>query len=110
MTIGRACPVFAIAFALIYVASVQYNLAVVTYHPQIGQWAWLVEAPREGQGPAMYWYGWLITSSVGAAVVAALSLALPAKAVERTSAVLVWLVPIAMIGTIAYILRGYFLR
>lgn len=110
MTIGRAFPVFAIAFALIYIASVQYNLAVVTYHPQIAQWGWLAEAPREGQGPAMYWYGWLITATFGAGVVAALSLALPAKPIERISAVLVWLVPVAMIATIAYILRGYFLR
>jgi hypothetical protein len=108
MTIGRALPVFAFAFALIYVASVHYNLAVITYHPQTGAWGWLVEAPR--QGPAMYWYGWLITSAVGAAVVAALSLMLPAHAIERASAILVWLVPIGMIAVIAYILRGYFLR
>jgi hypothetical protein len=110
MTIGRAFPVFAIAFALIYIVSVQYNWAVVTYHPQIAQWGWLVQAPREGLGPAMYWYGWLITATLGAGVVAALSLALPARPVERISAVLVWLVPVAMIATIAYILRGYFLR
>jgi hypothetical protein len=108
MSSARALPVFSIGFAIIYVASVQYNLAVVTYHPQIGAWGWLVEAPR--QGPAMYWYGWLITSAVGAGAIAVLSLALPARAVERASSVLVWLVPIAMIGVIAYIIRGYFLR
>jgi hypothetical protein len=108
MSSARALPVFSIAFAIIYVASVQYNLAVVTYHPQLAQWGLLVEAPR--QGPAMYWYGWLITSAVGAGVIAVLSLALPARAVERASAVLVWLVPIVMIGVIAYIIRGYFLR
>lgn len=108
MTIGRAFPVFGIAFALIYVTSVQYNLAIITYHPQLGQWGWLVEAPREG--PAMYWYGWLITSALGAGAVAALSLLLPAKAIERTVAVLVWLVPIAMMAEILYIIRGYFLR
>ena len=108
MSIARALPVFSIAFAIIYVASVQYNLAVITYHPQLAQWGLLVEAPR--QGPAMYWYGWLITSAVGAAVIALLSLALPAHITERASAVLVWLVPIVMIGVIAYIIRGYFLR
>jgi len=108
MSVARALPVFSIAFAVIYVASVQYNLAVVTYHPQLAAWGLLVEAPR--QGPAMYWYGWLITSAVGAGAIAALSLALPAHAVERASAVLVWLVPIVMIGVIAYIIRGYFLR
>jgi hypothetical protein len=108
MSIARALPVFSIAFAVIYVASVEYNLAVITYHPELGQWGPLVEAPR--QGPAMYWYGWLITSALGAGVVASLSLALPARGVERVSAILVWLVPIVMIGVIFYIIRGYFLR
>jgi hypothetical protein len=108
MSVARALPVFSIAFAAIYIASVYYNLALLTYHPQLGQWALLVEAPKEG--PAMYWYGWLLTSALGASAIAALSLALPARPVARASALLVWLVPVAMIALIAYILRGYFLR
>jgi len=70
MTIGRALPVFSIAFAVIYIASVYFNLALLTYHPQLVQWGLLVEAPR--QGPAMYWYGWLLTSALGAGAIAAL--------------------------------------
>jgi hypothetical protein len=108
MIIGRALPVFSIAFALIYIASVQYNLALFTYHPEIAQWGPLVQPPK--QGPAMYWYGWLATATIGSAALAALSLALPARAVERTTSTLVWLIPIIMIGVISYILRGYFLR
>jgi len=108
MSASRALPVFSIAFATIYIASVYWNLALVTYHPQLAQWGPLVEVPR--QGPAMYWYGWLLTSALGAGALAALSLALPAKALDRACAILVWLVPVAMIATIAYILRGYFLR
>lgn len=104
----RALPVFSIAFAAIYIACVYWNFALVTYHPQLGQWGPLVQAPR--QGPAMYWYGWLITSALGAGALAALSLALPARVLERACATLVWLVPVAMIATIGYILRGYFLR
>lgn len=106
--ISRVFPVFAIAFAVIYIASVQFNLALVTYHPELVQWGPLVEAPR--QGPAMYWYGWLITATLGSAAIAALALALPARALDRACAVLVWLVPVIMIGVIMYILRGYFLR
>ena len=108
MTISRVFPVFSIAFAVIYIASVQYNLALFTYHPEPGLWGPLVQAPK--QGPAMYWYGWLATSALGAAALAALALALPAKPLERAASVLVWLVPIVMIGVISYILRGYFLR
>lgn len=105
--VARILPVFSAAFAAIYIACVYYNWALFTYHAQSGQWGWLVQS-REGL--AMYWYGWLATSALGAGAIAALSLALPARLVERASAVLVWLVPIAMIGTIGYILRGYFLR
>jgi hypothetical protein len=108
MTIGRALPVFSIAFALIYIASVEYNLALITYHPQIGRWGVLVEAPKEG--PAMYWYGWLLTSALGAGAIAVLSLALPARPFDRVWSILVWVAPLAMIAVIAYILRGYFLR
>ena len=110
MTIGRAFPVFSIAFALIYIASVEYNLALLTYHPQVGRWGVLVEAPRQDQGPAMYWYGWLLTSTLGAGAIAALSLALPARPFDRVWSILVWVAPLAMIAVIVYILRGYFLR
>jgi len=108
MTISRAFPVFGIAFAVIYIASVYYNLALLTYHPQLVQWGVLAEAPK--QGPAMYWYGWLLTSAFGAGAVAALSLALPERPFDRMWSLLVWLVPVAMILLMAYILRGYFLR
>jgi hypothetical protein len=108
MTIGRALPVFSIAFAVIYIASVYFNLALLTYHPQLVQWGLLVEAPR--QGPAMYWYGWLLTSALGAGAIAALSLALPARPFDRVWSILVWVAPLALIAVIAYVLRGYFLR
>jgi len=105
--LARVLPVFSAAFAAIYIASVQYNWALFTYQAQSGQWGWLVQ-PREGT--PMYWYGWLATSALGAGAIALLSLALPARLVERAGAVLVWLVPVAMMGVIGYVLRGYFLR
>ena len=114
MTLSRAFPVFAIAFAVIYILQVyltalQINLALITYHPQIGRWAMLAEAPRQGQGPAMYWYGWLLTSALAAGAVAALSLVLPRR-LDRVWSILVWVTPLVMGGFITYILRGYFLR
>jgi len=108
MTIGRALPVFSIAFAIIYIASVEYNLALITYHPQIFKWGLLAEAPKEG--PAMYWYGWLLTSTLGAGAIAALSLVLPARPFDRVWSILVWVTPLVMIAIITYILRGYFLH
>ena len=115
MTISRAFPVFAIAFAVIYIVQVcltafQINLAQITYHPQIGVWAMLADAPRQGEGLAMYWYGWLLTAALGSGAIAALSLVLPAKPFDRLWSILVWVVPLVMIALIMYILRGYFLR
>ena len=108
MTIGRAFPVFGIAFAMIYIASVYFNWALLTYHPQLVQWGPLVQAPK--QGPAMYWYGWLLTAGLSAGVMAALSLALPARPFDRIWSTLVWLAPLVLIAVITYVLRGYFLR
>lgn len=105
---SRAFPVFSVAFAVLYLACVQYNLAPFTYHAELMQWGLGVQPPR--QGPAMYWYGWLVTSTLGAAALAALSLMVPAALARRVWPGLVWLVPLLVIAAFVYILRGYFLR
>jgi hypothetical protein len=108
MSIARAFPVFSAAFAVIYLACVQYNLAPFTYHAELMQWGLGAQPPR--QGPAMYWYGWLTTSTLGATAVAALSLAVPASLAKRVWSGFVWLIPLGVIAVFVYILRGYFLR
>ena len=105
---SRAFPVFSVAFALIYLACVQYNLAPFTYHPEIMQWGLGVQPPR--QGPAMYWLGWLTTATLGAAALGALSLLVPVSLTRRVWVGFVWLVPVLVIAAFVYILRGYFLR
>ena len=64
---------------------------------------------RPNEGPAMYWYGWLATSALGALVVAALASWLPAS-LSRLWANLSWAVPLAAMGAFVYILRGYFTK
>ena len=59
-----ALPVFSVAFVVIYAFAVDFNLALFTYHPQLNEVAFLVERPKTG--PAMYWYGWIATSALGA--------------------------------------------
>ena len=102
----RALPVFSIAFIVFYAFAVDYNLALFTYHPQLHQFAFLVEAPKAG--PAMYWYGWIVSSALVAAAVALLSLIVPAK--PQLWSGFVWLVPIGVISFFVYLLQGYFLR
>ena len=79
MITGRLQPtfvvMFAVAYAIFYVVSVEYNLALFTYHPALEEFGFLVEQAKDG--PAMYWYGWMATSAISASVFAALASSLP---------------------------------
>jgi hypothetical protein len=104
--IEKIIPVFSAAFALIYIVSVERNWALLTYHPKIGQWGWLVEPSRDG--PTMYWYGWLVTSTLGAA--AASVIALPLLKNRPTPYWLGWTVPLLVTISVFYLFREWFLR
>ncbi|HEX9454886.1 MAG TPA: hypothetical protein VGA27_11015 [Candidatus Binatia bacterium] len=101
--------VFAIAYAVLYLLSVQYNWALFTYHPAIEEFGSLVQKPRDG-GPAMYWYGWLATSAIGGFVIAAIASWLPSNSINRLWVNLAWAVPLAAMFAFVYILRGYFTK
>ena len=106
MSMEKVFPVFAAAFAVIYVLAVQMNWALFTYHPKLGEWDWLVQPARTG--PPMYWYGWLATSALGATAVSLLAWPL----VRRWSAQLWlgWVVPLVIILIFVYLFRDFFLR
>lgn len=111
MRATRVFPLFSAAFAAIYVAAMYNNLALVSYFPRTRQWFWLTvtDLPRSA-GPGMYWYGWLLTSFLGAAAIAALALLAPAPTIARASRTASWAVPLGVIAVFVYILRGWFLR
>jgi len=73
--------VFGVAFAAIYVICTEMNLPLVTYHPAIGEVDVLWVPER--RGPAMYWYGWMLTSLIGALALAWLASAVPEQWVQR---------------------------
>jgi hypothetical protein len=112
MTTGRFFAVFPIAFAaayaVLYVIAIEYNLALFTYHPASEEFHWLV-APA-GDQPAMYWYGWMATSGLGALAFASLAASLPAAWTARIWPGWSWAVPLAAMVVFGYILRGYFTR
>jgi hypothetical protein len=111
MRAARVFPLFSAAFAVIYLAAMYNNLALVSYFPRTRQWFWLTvtDLPRSA-GPGMYWYGWLLTSFLGAAAIAALALLAPPQTIARASRPASWAVPLGVIALIVYILRGWFLR
>ena len=73
--------VFGVAYAVIYVICTEINLPLVTYHPAIGEVDVLWTPER--RGPAMYWYGWMLTSLIGALALAWLAIIVPEQWVQR---------------------------
>jgi hypothetical protein len=67
--------VFSVAYAVIYVICTEMNLPLLTYHPVIGEIDFLWTPER--RGPAMYWYGWMLTSLIGAVALAWIASVLP---------------------------------
>lgn len=106
MSMEKVFPIFAAAFAVIYVLAVEGNWALFTYHPKIGEWGWFAQPVKTG--PPMYWYGWLATSALGATATSLLTWPL----VSRWSAQfwLGWAVPLAVMFIFVYLFRGFFLR
>ncbi|HZS64800.1 MAG TPA: hypothetical protein VFA53_09955 [Xanthobacteraceae bacterium] len=112
MTLPRALPVFAVTFAgaaaLFYLAAVEYNLALFTYHPLTKQFEFLAAPQRSG--PAMYWYGWIATAGLGGAAAGLLATFIPGPWAKRLWTGLAWVVPAFVILAFLYLLRVYFLR
>jgi hypothetical protein len=106
MSISRVFPIFAAAFAVIYVISVEMNWALVTYHPRINEWDWLTKPSRSG--PAMHWFGWLGTSVLGASAISLLALPLTRR--WQPPVWIGWAIPLAVMLAFVYFLRSFFLR
>ncbi len=105
---ARALPVFAVAFALIYLAAEQMNWPLFTHHPRVGDWEWLRKPPRAPNAPAMHWYGWLATSAIGATLVSLASL--PLTKGRQLPSWIGWAIPLAVMVLFVYLFRSFFLR
>jgi hypothetical protein len=92
---------FAIATPVLYVASELGGMPLFTYHPGTNRidlgWA----AARANEGPAMYWYGWIATTLIGAAVLGGLAMLLPRRASEKIPLFLIWLLPLPALAVLA---------
>jgi hypothetical protein len=99
---------FAAIFAIVYCFAVAYNLALFSYGPAVGQWMLFTRAAAAG--PTMYWYGWIATSALAAAGVAAVAALLHRRLTRWLWPGFAWFVPIGAIIALAYLLSGYFMR
>jgi hypothetical protein len=113
MTASRKFGVFAIAFAvvypIVYIVATEVNLAAFTYHSAIGEFGLGPNKPRNG--PAMYWFGWMTTSAVVAAVIATIVAYLPDNLTRKLPAASAWAVPLlAMVTAAGLMINMYFTR
>jgi hypothetical protein len=99
---------FAAVFAIVYYFAVAYNWALFSYGPAVGQWTLLTQPASAG--PTMYWYGWIATSALAAACVAALVAILPRPLTRWLWPGFAWLVPVGSIAAFVHLLSGYFTR
>jgi hypothetical protein len=99
--------VFAIATPIIYVTCEMANWPLFTYHPGTDRlnlgWAPAVK----DEGPAMYWYGWIATTLLGAGALGLLAVKLPESATRRIPLALVWIAPLAAVPILIYALRFF---
>ena len=66
---GTFAITFGIAFAILYTLLEQMNWPLFTYQPAVGKIDFWMQRARSGEGPPMYWYGWLALSFAGAGVI-----------------------------------------
>src|SRR5262249_59400755 len=55
---------FGISFMLLYTVFERLNWPFFTYHPAVGKLDFWMQRARSGEGPPMYWYGWLVPSGM----------------------------------------------
>src|SRR5215210_6286145 len=81
---GTFAITFAVAFAVLYTLLEQVNWPMFTYHPAVNKIDFWRQAVRSGEGPPMYWYGWLVNASIGAVAVATIASFTPVQWIQRT--------------------------
>ena len=105
---GFIAIVFAVVYTVAYVIAVWKNYALFTFHPTPMSVGWGVQKPFDG--PAMYWYGWISTAAIVAAVACAIAYVVPESVASRVSPAWSWAAPVGVLCFFAYMLSGYFLR
>src|SRR5882762_11263124 len=76
---------FGITFAVLYTVLEQLNWPLFTYHPAVGKLDFWMQRPRSGEGPPMYWYGWLALTLPGALVLGWIATMIPGRWLHRAT-------------------------
>ena len=104
---GTFALMFGISFSILYVVCDMAALPMFTYHPGTGRIDPGFARARPDEGPAMYWYGWMATSALGASMFGLLAVMLPEKIRGKIPLALSWIVPILLLPVLIYSLKFY---
>ncbi len=99
--------VFGIATAVLYIVCDMARLPLFTYHPGTDRIDFGWAAARKDEGPAMYWYGWIATSVLGATTLGILAAMLPERMTRKIPLSLVWIVPVVLTPVLIYSLNFF---
>ena len=109
MKFARFFPVFSVAFVLSYTVAVYFNLAMFTYRPAQHKFYLFVPATVPGiPGIPMFWYGWLVTASLSALLITAVSAVVPAPTSKSFWPTLASIAPVIAVVGVIYVLRIWF--
>jgi len=99
--------VFSVSFSLTYLLVDIYRGPLFSYYPatHLVTLGW---TPSTGDdGPAMYWYGWLLSSLLVALTLSIISSFAPLSLIRRIPSSIAWMVPVALIPVMIYSLKFY---
>jgi hypothetical protein len=103
----RFAVVMAVATPIIYTLCEIRNWPLFTYHPGTNRVDLGFSAAVRDQGPAMYWYGWTVTTLIGSAILGLIGAFLPDRIVKKIPLSLVWIAPLAAVPVLIYALRFF---
>jgi hypothetical protein len=76
---------FGIAFTLLYTVLERLNWPLFTYQPSVGKLYLWLHRPLGGEGPPMYWYGWIVNAAIAALVVGWIATMISGQSLRRAT-------------------------
>src|SRR5215468_3024733 len=76
---------FGIAFTLLYTVLERLNWPLFTWQPAVGKMYFWLHRPLSGEGPPMYWFGWIALTIPSALVVGWIATVIPAQWLRRAT-------------------------
>jgi hypothetical protein len=82
---GTFAITFGIAFALLYTVLERLNWPMFTFMPVGYKFYFGIYRPLRGEGPPMYWYGWIVLAAASALVVSLIATRLSDPTLRRAT-------------------------